>query len=195
VAYAARKSSLRDIYFSWAENRAAENVEMALLRSRGTPEYPEGTYAVVVGEVDLVGFPGRSEDWITIAHSHAGAPDQPGFVNPSGADVQTSVFGSYGRASGRIRKWVHSQTPEGEWREVEYGLDLDTERYYIQPAGGEPLFFEEVHDPALTTSALRDYADLEAAGRTRERIDLMIEQNAIEFYLGWYARQFVFDRQ
>jgi hypothetical protein len=194
VAYAASKSALRDIYFSWAENRAAENVEMALLRSRGTPKYPEGTYAVVVGQVDLVGFPGKSNDWITVAHSHAGAPRQPGFVNPSGADLQASLFGGFGRTGGRIRKWVHSQTPEGEWREVEYGLDWDTKMYYIQPSGGEPIFFEELHDMALPTSALREYAELEAAGRRRERIDLMIEQNAIEFYLGWYARQFVFDR-
>jgi hypothetical protein len=28
----------------------------------------------------------------------------------------------------------------------------------------------------------------------RARIDLMIEQNGIEFYLGWYARQFRFDQ-
>ena len=169
------------------------NVEVALLRSRGTPEYPEGTYAVVVGEVDLVGFPGRAEDWITVAHSHAGAPGQPGFVNPSGIDMQASIFGSYGRASGRIRKWVHSQMPDGEWREVEYGMDLDRERYYIQPTGGEPLFFEELRDPVLTTSDVLLYEELSKAGKTRERIDRMIEQNGIEYYLGWYARQFVFD--
>ena len=193
VAHAPTKAALRDIYFGWAEYRAAVNVEVALLRSRGTPEYPKGTYAVVVGDVDEVAFPGRSKDWITIAHSHTGVPDQPGFVNPSGADLEASVFGSYGRTSGRIRKWVHSQMPDGEWREVEYGLDLDRERYYIQPTGGESLFFKEVYDPALKRSDLTVYGELRQAGREAERIDLMIEQNAIEYYLGWYARQFVFD--
>jgi hypothetical protein len=193
VAHAPTKAALRDIYFGWAEYRAAANVEVALLRSRGTPEYPKGTYAVVVGDVDEVAFPGRSKDWITIAHSHTGVPDQPGFVNPSGADLEASVFGSYGRTSGRIRKWVHSQMPDGEWREVEYGLDLDRERYYIQPTGGESLFFKEVYDPALKRSDLAVYGELRQAGREAERIDLMIEQNAIEYYLGWYARQFVFD--
>ena len=71
VAFAARKSSLRDLYFSWAENRAGAKVEVALLRSRGTPDYPEGTYVVVVGGADEFVYPGdKSEQWIMIAHSH-----------------------------------------------------------------------------------------------------------------------------
>ena len=73
---------------------------------------------------------------------------------------------------------------------MEYGLDLDTEMYYVQPAGSEPLYFGEIHDPVLTTREILHYGDLLAAGRGPERIDLMIEQNAIEYYLGWYARQF-----
>jgi len=195
VAFAARKSSLRDIYFGWAENRAGDNVEVALLRSRGTSDYPEGTYVVVVGGADEFVYPGdTSQPWIMVAHSHPGAAAQPGFVNPSGKDMQLSTRGTWGQANGRIRKWIHSQAPDGTWREVEYGLDLDREQYYIQPTGGEPIFFDEITPEDLPRDVARRYWELEEAGMERARIDLMIEQNGIEFYLGWYARQFRFDQ-
>ncbi|ULA61565.1 MAG: hypothetical protein LZF60_340105 [Nitrospira sp.] len=194
VAFAARKSSLRDIYFSWAENRAGANVEVALLRSRGTADYPEGTYVVVVGGADQFVYPGdSSRPWIMVAHSHPGASVQPGYMNPSGADMQLTMRGTFGQTKGRIPKWIHSQAPDGTWREVEYGLDLDREQYYVQPTGGEPIFFEEITAADLPRDAALRYWELEKAGMERARIDLMIEQNGIEFYLGWYARQFRFD--
>ena len=195
VAFAARKSSLRDLYFNWAENRAGANVEVALLRSRGTPNYPEGTYVVVVGGADEFVYPGdTSQPWIMVAHSHPGAAAQPGYVNPSGKDMQLSTRGTWGQAKGRIRKWIHSQAPDGTWREVEYGLDLDREQYYVQPTGGAPIFFDESTPEDLPRDAALRYWELEEAGMERARIDLMIEQNGIEFYLGWYARQFRFDQ-
>ena len=195
VAYAATKAALRDIYFAWAENRVAENVEMVLLRSRRTltyPErtYPQGTYTVVVGDVDEGAYPGESKDWITIAHSHAGAPDQPGYVNPSPKDLSLSLRGASDLSRVRIRKWVHSQTPQGEWREVEYGYDLDRDMHYIQPSGGGPQFFEGLKAPDVKQGDLLLYEELRKSGRISERNKLMIEQNAIEYYLGWYARQF-----
>ncbi len=195
VAFAARKSGLRDIYFSWAENRAGADVEVALLRSRGTPDYPEGTYAVVVGGADEFVYPGdSSQPWIMVAHSHPGAPRQPGYANPSGKDMQLSIRGTLGQTTGRIKKWIHSQAPDGTWREVEYGLDLDRAQYYVQPTGGEPIFFDEMTPEDLPRNAALRYWELEEAGMERARIDLMIEQNGIEFYLGWYARQFRFDQ-
>jgi hypothetical protein len=195
VAFAARKSSLRDLYFNWAENRAGANVEVALLRSRGTPHYPEGTYVVVVGGADEFVYPGdTSQPWIMVAHSHPGAAAQPGYVNPSGKDMQLSTRGTWGQAKGRIQKWIHSQAPDGTWREVEYGLDLDREQYYVQPTGGAPIFFDEITPEDLPRDAALRYWELEEAGMERARIDLMIEQNGIEFYLGWYARQFRFDQ-
>lgn len=195
VAFAARKSSLRDLYFNWAENRAGANVEVALLRSRGTPNYPEGTYVVVVGGAEEFVYPGdTSQPWIMVAHSHPGAAAQPGYVNPSGKDMQLSTRGTWGQAKGRIQKWIHSQAPDGTWREVEYGLDLDREQYYVQPMGGEPIFFDEITPEELPRDAALRYWELEEAGMERARIDLMIEQNGIEFYLGWYARQFRFDQ-
>lgn len=195
VAFAARKSSLRDIYFSWAENRASAKVEVALLRSRGTPDYPEGTYVVVVGGADEFVYPGDdSRSWIMVAHSHPGASVQPGYVNPSGKDMQLSMRGTWGKAKGRIPKWIHSQAPDGTWREVEYGVDLDREQYYVQPTGGEPIFFNEITSESLPRDAALRYWELDKAGMERARIDLMIEQNGIEFYLGWYARQFRFDQ-
>lgn len=195
VAFAARKSSLRDLYFNWAENRAGANVEVALLRSRGTPNYPEGTYVVVVGGADEFVYPGdTSQAWIMVAHNHPGAAAQPGYVNPSGKDMQLSTRGTWGQAKGRIQKWIHSQAPDGTWREVEYGLDLDREQYYVQPTGGAPIFFDEITPEDLPRDAALRYWELEEAGMERARIDLMIEQNGIEFYLGWYARQFRFDQ-
>ncbi|ODT45673.1 MAG: hypothetical protein ABS70_02640 [Nitrospira sp. SCN 59-13] len=195
VAFAARKSSLRDVYFSWAENRASAKVEVALLRSRGTPDYPEGTYVVVVGGADEFVYPGDdSGSWIMVAHSHPGASVQPGYVNPSGKDMQLSMRGTWGKAEGRIQKWIHSQAPDGTWREVEYGLDLDREQYYVQPTGGEPIFFDEITSENLPRDAALRYWELDKAGMERARIDLMIEQNGIEYYLGWYARQFRFDQ-
>ena len=194
VAFAARESSLRDVYFSWAENRAGADVEVALLRSRGTPDYPDGTYVVVVGGADQFVYPGNtSQPWIMVAHSHPGAPRQPGYANPSGADMQLSMRGTWGQADGRIQKWIHSQAPDGTWREVEYGLDLDRGQYYVQPTGGAPIFFDEITPEDLPRDAALRYWELEEAGMERARIDLMIEQNGIEFYLGWYARQFRFD--
>lgn len=194
VAFAARKSSLREVYFGWAENRAGANVEVALLRSRGTSDYPEGTYVVVVGGADEFVYPGdTSQPWIMVAHSHPGAAAQPGYVNPSGKDMQLSARGTWGQAKGRIQKWIHSQAPDGTWREVEYGLDLDREQYYVQPTGGELIFFDEIIPEDLPRDAALRYWELEEAGMERARIDLMIEQNGIEFYLGWYARQFRFD--
>ncbi len=195
VAFAARKSSLRDVYFSWAENRAGANVEVALLRSRGTPDYPEGTYVVVVGGADEFIYPGdTSQPWIMVAHSHPGAPRQPGYANPSGKDMQVSMRGTWGQTAGRIQKWIHSQAPDGTWREVEYGLDLDRGQYYVQPSGAEPIFFDEITADDLPRNAAIKYWELEKAGMERARIDLMIEQNGIEFYLGWYARQFRFEQ-
>jgi len=195
VAFAARKSSLRDVYFSWAENRAGADVEVALLRSRGTPDYPDGTYVVVVGGADQFVYPGNtSQPWIMVAHSHPGAPRQPGYANPSGTDMQLSMRGTWGQADGRIQKWIHSQAPDGTWREVEYGLDLDRGQYYVQPTGGAPIFFDEMTPEDLPRDAALRYWELEEAGMERARIDLMIEQNGIEFYLGWYARQFRFDQ-
>ncbi len=195
VAFAARKSSLRDVYFSWAENRAGADVEVALLRSRGTPDYPDGTYVVVVGGADEFVYPGNtSQPWIMVAHSHPGAPRQPGYANPSGTDMQLSMRGTWGQAEGRIQKWIHSQAPDGTWREVEYGLDLDRGQYYVQPTGGEPIFFDEIAPEDLPRDAALRYWELEKSGMERARIDLMIEQNGIEFYLGWYARQFRFDQ-
>ncbi|MBA5872986.1 MAG: DUF4157 domain-containing protein [Nitrospira sp. CR1.2] len=195
VAFAARKSSLRDVYFSWAENRAGADVEVALLRSRGTPDYPDGTYVVVVGGADQFVYPGNtSQQWIMVAHSHPGSPRQPGYANPSGTDMQLSMRGTWGQAEGRIQKWIHSQAPDGTWREVEYGLDLDRGQYYVQPAGGEPIFFDEITPEDLPRDAALRYWELEEAGMERARIDLMIEQNGIEYYLGWYARQFRFDQ-
>ncbi len=195
VAFASGKSSLRDIYFGWAENRAGDNVEVALLRSRGTPEYPEGTYVVVVGGADQFVYPGdTSQPWIMVAHSHPGAAAQPGYANPSGADMQLTMRGAFGQTKGRIQKWIHSQAPDGTWREVEYGLDLDREQFYVQPTGGEPIFFGEITPEDLPRDAALRYWELEEAGVERARIDLMIEQNGIEYYLGWYARQFRFDQ-
>lgn len=195
VAFAARKSGLRDIYLSWAENRAGDRVEVALLRSRGTPDYPEGTYVVVVGGVDEFVYPGdQSQQWIMVAHSHPGASVQPGYVNPSGKDMELSLRGGFGRTKGRIRKWIHSQAPDGSWREVEYGVDLDRGQYYVQPTGDEPIFFEEMTPDDLPPDAALKYSELDKAGMERARIDLMIEQNGIEYYLGWYARQFTFDQ-
>lgn len=194
VAFASRKSSLREVYFGWAENRAGANVEVALLRSRGTSDYPEGTYVVVVGGGGEFVYPGdTSQPWIMVAHSHPGAAAQPGYVNPSGKDMQLSTRGGRGRAKARIQKWIHSQAPDGTWREVEYGVDLDREQYYVQPTGGEPIFFDEITPEDLPRDAALRYWELEEAGMERARIDLMIEQNGIEFYLGWYARQFRFD--
>ena len=191
VAFAARKSNLRDIYFGWAENRAGGNVEVALLRSRGTPDYPEGTYVVVVGGADEFVYPGdTSQPWIMVAHSHPGAAVRPGYANPSGADMQLTMRGTLGQAEGRIQKWIHSQAPDGTWREVEYGLDLDRGQFYVQPTGGKPEFFDEIIPEGLPDDAIRRYRELEKAGMEQERINLMIEQNGIEFYLGWYARQF-----
>ena len=43
---------------------------------------------------------------------------------------------------------------EGEWQEVEYGWDSETERYYIQPSGAEPMYFDELQDPRLGESGL-----------------------------------------
>ena len=195
VAFAARKSSLRDLYFSWAENRAGAKVEVALLRSRGTPDYPEGTYVVVVGGADEFVYPGdKSEQWIMIAHSHPGASVQPGYANPSGVDMRLSLRGTFGQTKGRIQKWIHSQAPDGTWREVEYGLDLDREQYYVQPTGGAPIFFDELTPENLPRDAALRYWELEKSGMERARIDLMIEQNGIEYYLGWYARQFRFEQ-
>jgi hypothetical protein len=195
VAFATTKSGLRDIYFGWAEHRANDNVEVALLRSRGTPDYPEGTYVVVVGGADRFVYPGdRSEPWIMVAHSHPGASRQPGYANPSGADMQLTMRGALGRTTRRIRKWIHSQAPDGTWREVEYGLDLEREQFYVQPTGGNPEFFNEIIPEDLPRDAIRRYRELEEAGMERVRIDLMIEQMGIEYYLGWYARQFSPDR-
>jgi hypothetical protein len=195
VAFATTKSSLRDLYFSWAENRTGANVEVALLRSRGTPEYPEGTYVVVVGGTDEFVYPGdTSQQWIMVAHSHPGAAAQPGYVNPSGKDMQLSTRGTWGQTQGRIRKWIHSQAPDGTWQEVEYGLDLDRGQYYVQPTGGEPIFFDEVVPEDLPGDAASRYDEMHKAGMEQERIHLMIEHNGIEFYLGWYARQFRFDQ-
>ena len=183
VATATRKSLLRDIYFEWAANRANDNVEVALAWHK-----PTGTYAVVVGEVDGVRLPGTGEGWITIAHSHPGARVQPGVTNPSPRDLWWSIYGT-DRSKPWARKWVHSQTLEGEWREVEYGVDL-AGQYYIQPTGGEARYFQELENPALEDRGLGrelDELDLE------QRIRRLAELNPEEYYTGWWARQFVWD--
>ena len=185
VATATRKSLLREVYFEWAADRATDNVEVALALHRAS-----GTYAVVVGDVDHVRLPNNGEGWITIAHSHPGAPNQPGVINPSPQDLEVSLIGSFGSDKKRIRKWVHSQTAEGEWREVEYGLDLETEQYYMQPTGGEPMFFDELQDPRLEESGLiHELQDLAEELRIRR----LAEENTEEYYAGWWARQFVWD--
>ena len=184
VATATRKSLLREVYFEWAADRATDNVEVALAWHK-----PTGTYAVVVGEVDGVRLPGDGVGWTTIAHSHPGAPNQPGVINPSPRDLEWSLFGA-DPSKPRIRKWVHSQTPEGEWQEVEYGWDLETERYYIQPSGGEPMYFDELQDPRLEESGLiHELQELDEELRIRRSEEL----NAEEYYAGWWARQFVWD--
>lgn len=185
VATATRKSLLREVYFEWAADRATDNVEVALALHKAS-----GTYAVVVGDVGRVRLPNNGEGWITIAHSHPGAPTQPGVINPSPLDLQVSIIGSFGLDKKRIRKWVHSQTPEGEWQEVEYGLDLETERYYIQPSGGEPMYFDELQDPRLEESGLiHELQDLDE----ELRIGRLAEESGEEYYEGWWARQFVWD--
>lgn len=97
--------------------------------------------------------------------------------------------------SNRIRKWVHSQTPQGDWQEVEYGVDFsgDEIRYYVQPTGGAPDYFDEVANPSLTMRDAMIYDELHRAGRLNERIRLILEQNAIGTYLNWYARRFNLD--
>ena len=185
VATAMRKSLLREVYFEWAANRAPDNVEVALALHKAS-----GTYAVVVGDEGYVRLPNNGDGWITIAHSHPGAPNQPGVINPSPRDLEVSLIGSFGRNTKRIRKWVHSQTPDGEWQEVEYGLDFETGRYYIQPSGGEPMYFDELQDPRLEESGLLD--ELQELNEEL-RIRQIGELNAEEFYAGWWARQFVWD--
>lgn len=108
--------------------------------------------------------------------------------------MQLTMRGALGRTTRRIRKWIHSQAPDGTWREVEYGLDLEREQFYVQPTGGNPEFFNEIIPEDLPRDAIRRYRELEEAGMERVRIDLMIEQMGIEYYLGWYARQFSPDR-
>ena len=34
-------------------------------------------------------------------------------------------------------------------QEIEYGLDLETGQYYIQPTGGEARYFEDLQHPVL----------------------------------------------
>ena len=185
VATATRKSLLREVYFEWAADRATDNVEVALAFHRAS-----GTHAVVVGDDGYVRLPNNGDGWITIAHSHPGAPNQPGVINPSPRDLEVSLFGSFGRDTKRIRKWVHSQTPDGEWQEVEYGLDFETDRYYIQPTGGEPMYFDELQDPRLKESGLlHELQELDEELRIRQ----IGELNTEEFYAGWWARQFVWD--
>ena len=185
VATATRKSLLREVYFEWAANRAPDNVEVALAFHKAS-----GTYAVVVGDDGYVRLPNNGEGWITIAHSHPGAPNQPGVINPSPWDLEVSLIGSFDRDTKRIRKWVHSQTPEGEWQEVEYGLDLETERYYVQPTGREPMYFDELQDPRLEDSGLiHELQELDE----ELRIQRLAGESAEEYYQGWWARQFVWD--
>ena len=185
VATATRKSLLREVYFEWAANRAPDNVEVALAFHKAS-----ATYAVVVGDDGYVRLPNNGEGWITIAHSHPGALSQPGVINPSPRDLAVSLIGSFGRDTKRIRKWVHSQTPDGEWQEVEYGLDFETERYYIQPSGAEPMYFDELQDPRLVESGLiHELRELDEELQIR----LLAEERTANMYQGWWARQFIWD--
>ena len=184
VATATRKSLLRDVYFEWAANRANDSVEVALAWHK-----PTGTYAVVVGEVDGVRLPGDGVGWITITHSHPSGRIQPGVANPSPRDLEWALFGA-DPSKPRVRKWVHSQTPEGDWREVEYGFDFETEQYYIQPTGGEPMYFDELRDPRLEDSGLiYELQELEDELRIRR----LAEESGEEYYEGWWAGKFVWE--
>ena len=75
-------------------------------------------------------------------------------------------------------------------QEIEYGLDLETGQYYIQPTGGEARYFEDLEHPVLKgrgSSRELDKLDLE------QRIRRLEELNPEEYYTGWWARQFVWD--
>lgn len=97
------------------------------------------------------------------------------------------------KETGGIRKWVHSQTPEGQWQSVAYGYDIDRKQFFVRSADQPPRYFERLHDPKLNQIDFDRYETLEAEGHTQERIELMKAQNAESYYLGWYARQFRFD--
>ena len=139
---------------------------------------------VVVGGADQFVYPGdKSEQWII---------DRP---QPSRHIGTARLCESLRRRhavelarnirpdAGRIRKWIHSQAPDGTWREVEYGLDLNREQYYVQPTGGTPIFFDE-----LTPETCREMPLSQVLGAGEEqgwnaRGSTMIEQNGIEIIL------------
>jgi hypothetical protein len=189
VARALKKSALRDVYFEWAADRATDNVEVALAFDPDTE-----TYAVVVGELGHVRYPDEGERWITIAHTHPGGPSQPGVINPSPKDLSVILRGA-GRDTTRVRKWVHSQTPEGEWREVEYGMDLEAQKYYVQPTGGDPIYFDELSDPELKQKLMERGLTLSAFYDLNEEMQIkhIGELSRTEFYASWWAEQFVWN--
>ena len=186
VAHALTEAELHEIYFRWAENRAIVNIEMAILKSRGAPGYPAGTYAVVVGKRGQVGFPEPHEKWETIAHSHSDAPNVPGYMNPSPADLEALLFGAFPQRTGQIQKVVHSQMPDGRWREVIYGYDFDQEVqfgddqvkgvFYVQQPGGARMYFREIEDPRVSDDVLKEYAEWEKLlGREEGLAERLVE--------------------
>lgn len=197
VAVASDRKSLMEVYTTWAENRGPDEVEVGIIKAiENSPGYPRGTYAVVTGRPGkgITHPPGL---WITVSHTHPGAPGQVGFRHPSGADMgwaQMDALDWLEKETGGVRKWVHSQTPEGAWQSVAYGYDIDRKLFFIQPAGQPPRYFALLHDPNLEQIDFDRYEELEAEGRHQERIELMRQQNAETYYLGWYARQFRFDQ-
>ncbi|MBI4003283.1 MAG: hypothetical protein HY348_16075 [Nitrospira defluvii] len=197
VASAADRETLLEVYTAWATNRAAENVEVALIKCiKGSGEYAEGSYAVVVGSAKGVVHPNTpGARWITISHVHPGTPGQPGYRYPSAADLFAAELDTVhmGKITGGIKKWVHFQTPDGTWASVKYGFDVTHEKYYVETSDGETQYFKKLSDPRVSESDLKLYDDLEDKGSHKERIALMKEQNSEDYYLGWYARQFVFD--
>jgi hypothetical protein len=190
VAEAADRDALKEIYFRWGADRARDDVEVAVAQSR-----TDGTYAVVVGDVGRVVLPRLDgKRWITLWHTHAGAGKQPGYANPSPTDLDIAFEDLLATRTGnrRVEKWVHSQTPEGEWRAVQYGVgaapgpepELD---FFIQPAGGEMQHFKDVFESEFEGSPRFDEVNRLPEP---EMIKRYIEEMGPQYYAGWWARQF-----
>lgn len=196
VAVASDRKALMEVYTAWAENRGPDDVEVGIIKAiEESPGYSRGTYAVVTG------IPGKGIQhppglWITVSHTHPGAQSQVGFRHPSGADMEWAQIDALDwleKETGGIRKWVHFQTPEGQWQSVAYGYDIDRDEFFVRFPGQPPRYFKQLHDPELKKIDFDRYDEMDAQGRIQERIELMKEQNAETSYLGWYARQFRFD--
>jgi hypothetical protein len=163
----------------------------------GNGEYAEGSYAVVVGSSEGSGVPkGTGALWMTVSHTHPGVPNQPGYRNPSHVDLHWAKDDAeqmLEKTTGGTRKRVEFQTPEGNWESVRYGYDIDKKKYYVEVSRGEPRYFDQLKDPEVNQIDFNRYEELLEKGLHKERIELMKSQNSEETYLGWYARQFVFD--